>query len=335
MIVDRAIYRDGRRTAEPLELGYTDDAFRAEGGLAWVGLYRPTEQEFAAVGAEFGLHELAVEDAVHPHQRPKLERRYGDTLFCVLRAARYVDETETVEFSEVHVFAGPHFVVTVRHGEAPDIAAVRRALESRPELLRRGPVAILHAIIDRVLDDYAPVVAGVENDIDEIEDEVFNGSAGAPRRVYELSREVIAFQRATKPLPPMLERLSADPPLDEDERRYLRDMHEHALRVVEQADGFRQLLQNILSVNLTLETKSLAEMSNALTEVSNTQNEEVKKISAWAAILFAPTLVGTVYGMNFENVPELKWELGYPLALALMALLGVALYLQFKGRNWI
>ena len=175
MIVDRAIYRDGRRTAEPLELGHMDDAFRAGGGLAWVGLYRPTEQEFAAVAAEFGLHELAVEDAVHPHQRPKLERRYGDTLFCVLRPARYVDETETVEFSEVHVFAGPHFVVTVRHGEAPDIAAVRRALESRPDLLPRGPVAILHAIMDRVLDDYAPVVAGVENDIDEIEDEVFNG----------------------------------------------------------------------------------------------------------------------------------------------------------------
>jgi magnesium transporter len=151
MIVDRAIYRDGRRTAEPLEVGHTDPAFGADAGLAWVGLYRPTEQEFAAVAAEFGLNELAVEDAVHTHQRPKLERRYGNTLFCVLRPARYVDETETVEFSEVHVFAGPHFVVTVRHGEAPDIAAVRRALESRPDLLRRRPVAILHAIMDRVL----------------------------------------------------------------------------------------------------------------------------------------------------------------------------------------
>ena len=335
MIVDRAMYRDGRRTAELLELGHMDDAFRAGGGLAWVGLYRPTEQEFAAIAAEFGLHELAVEDAVHPHQRPKLERRYGDTLFCVLRPARYVDKTETVEFSEVHVFAGPHFVVTVRHGEGPDIAAVRRALESRPDLLRRGPVAIVHAIVERVLDDYGPVVAGVENDIEEIEDEVFNGSPGAPRRVYELSREVIAFQRATKPLPPMLERLLDDRSLDEDERRYLRDMQDHALRVVEQADGFRQLLQNILSVNLTLETKSLAEMSNALTEMSNDQNEEVKKISAWAAILFAPTLVGTAYGMNFENMPGLTWDLGYPLALALMVLLGVALYLLFKRRKWI
>src|ERR671911_3235370 len=221
MIVDRAIYRDGRRTAERLELGHMDDAFRAGGGLAWVGLYRPSEQEFAAVAAEFGLHELAVEDALHPHQRPKLERRYGNTLFCVLRPARYVDETEIVEFSEVHVFAGPHFVVTVRHGEAPDIAALRRALESRPDLLRRGPVAILHAIMDRVLDDYEPVVSGVENDIDEIEDEVFNGSAGVPRRVDPLAPEMIGVQRATKPPPPMIERLIDDPSLDENERRYL------------------------------------------------------------------------------------------------------------------
>lgn len=334
MIVDRAIYRDGQRTAEPLELMPLNDAARAGDGLAWVGLHRATEQELAAVAEAFGLHELAVEHAVHEHQRPRLER-FGDTLFCVLRTARYDDETETVGFGEVHVFAGPHFVVTVRHGEAPDLSAVRRALESRPDLLRLGPVAILHAIADRVLDDYAPVVAGVENDIDEIEDEVFNGSAGAPRRVYELSREVIALQRATKPLPPMLERLIEDPSLDEDEQRYLRHVQDHAVRVVEQADGFRQLLQNILTVNLTLETKSLSEMSNALTEMSNDQNEEVKKISAWAAILFAPTLVGTAYGMNFENMPGLTWDLGYPLALALMVLLGVALYVLFKRRNWI
>ncbi len=331
MIVDRALYARGARLER--DAGLEEVAPGAD-TFVWVALVEPTPEEFEAVSREFDLHELAVEDAVKAHQRPKLER-YGDTVFIVLKPARYVDETETVEFSEVHVFAGPHFVVTVRDGEAPDIAAVRRALESRPDLLRRGPVAILHAIMNRVLDDYAPVVAGVENDIDEIEDEVFNGSAGAPRRVYELSREVIAFQRATKPLPPMLERLIDDPSLDEDERRYLRDMQDHALRVVEQADGFRQLLQNILSVNLTLETKSLAEMSNALTEMSNDQNEEVKKISAWAAILFAPTLVGTAYGMNFENMPGLTWDLGYPLALALMVLLGVALYLLFKRRKWI
>jgi magnesium transporter len=327
VIVDRAIYRDGRRTAGPAELAEMEQACRRDGGLAWVGLYRPSEAEFAAVAREFGLHALAVEDAVHAHQRPKLER-YGETLFCVLLPARYIDATENVEFGEVHVFAGPHFVVTVRHGEAPDLAAVRRGLEARPDLLCRGPVTILHAIMDRVVDDYAPVIAGVENDIDEIEDEVFGGQADVSRRIYELSREVIAFQRASKPLPPMLELLMKDPGVGEEERRYLRDVQDHSLRVVEQADAFRQLLQSILSVNLTLETKTL-------TEVSNAQSEEVKKISAWAAILFAPTLVGTIYGMNFEHMPELDWLLGYPLALLLMASTSVALYLLFKRRGWI
>jgi magnesium transporter len=327
VIVDRAIYCEGRRSAESVELSQMGEACRDGGGIAWIGLYRPTEEEFAAVAREFDLHELAVEDAVHAHQRPKLER-YGDTLFCVLRPARYVDESETVEFGELHVFAGPRFVITIRHGGAPDLAEVRRQLESRPDLLRRGTVAILHAIMDRVVDDYAPVVAGIENDVDEIEDEVFAGQFEVSRRVYELLREVIAFQRATRPLPPMLERLMHDRDVGEEERRYLRDVQDHALRVVEQADAFRQLLQNILNVNLTLETKTLNEVANA-------QNEEVKKISAWAAILFAPTLVGTIYGMNFDHMPELHWRLGYPYALVLMVAVSVTLYLVFKRRRWI
>jgi magnesium transporter len=293
----------------------------------WIGLYRPTSGEFTAVAREFGLHELAVEDAVHAHQRPKLER-YGDTLFCVLRPAHYNDEAEGVEFSEIHVFAGPGFVVTVRHGEAPNLAAVRSALETRPDLLRRGPVAILHAILDRVVDDYAGVVAGVGNDVDEIEDEVFGGHPDVSRRIYALSREVIAFRRATMPLASMLARLMAEPDIGDEEARYLRDVQDHALRIQEQVDGFRSLLENILSVNLTLETKALAEASNA-------QNEEVKKISAWAAILFAPTLVGTIYGMNFRHMPELDWRFGYPFALALMLLVCVTLYRIFSRRGWL
>ena len=327
MIVDRAIYRNGRRSTEPLELSEMGEACRDGGGIAWLGLYRPTEEEFAAVAREFGLHELAVEDAVKAHQRAKLER-YGDTLFCVLRPARYVDETETVEFGEVHVFAGPEFVITIRHGDAPDLADVRRQLEKRPDLLRRGPVAILHAIIDRVVDDYAPVVAGVENDIDEIEDAVFGGGADVSQRVYKLLREVIAFQRATKPLVPMLQTLMDDRDVVEDERHYVRDVQDHAVRVVEQGDAFRLLLQNILNVNLTLETKTL-------NEVANQQNEEVKRISAWAAILFAPTLVGTIYGMNFRHIPELHWRYGYAYALVLMVAVSVTLYLVFKRRKWI
>ena len=327
MIVDRAIYRDGVRTDGAHSLGELGEACRAGRGVAWIGLHRPSAAEFDAVAREFDLHELAVEDAVHAHQRPKLER-YGDTLFCVLRPARYIDETEDVDFSEIHVFAGPGFVVTVRHGEAPNLAAVRSALESRPDLLRRGPVAILHAIFDRVVDDYARVVAGVGNDVDEIEDEVFGGHPDVSRRIYALSRHVIAFQRATKPLAPMLARLMAEPDIGDEEARYLRDVQDHAIRVQEQVDAFRALLENILSVNLTLETKALA-------EASNLQNEEVKKISAWAAILFAPTLVGTIYGMNFRHMPELDWRLGYPFALALMLLVCVTLHRVFSRRGWI
>ena len=327
MIAGCAIYREGVRIATPHDLTGVGAACRANGGVAWIGLVEPTQEEFDTVATEFGLHELAVEDAVNAHQRPKLER-YGDTLFCVLRPARYIDETETVEFAELHVFAGADFVITVRHGSAADLGSVREGLEARPDLLKRGPVAVLHAIMDRVVDDYAPVVAGLENDIDEIEDEVFGGAPAVSRRIYQLSREVIAFQRATTPLALMLEELIADPEVDDEERRYLRDVQDHALRVQEQADGFRQLLQNILSVNLTLETK-------ALTETSNAQSEEVKRISAWAAILFAPSLVGTIYGMNFRHMPELHWRLGYPLALVLMLSTSVVLYVIFKRRSWI
>ncbi len=222
----------------------------------------------------------------------------------------------------------PQFVITVRHAEAPDLHRVREKLEARPELLTRGPFAIVHAIIDRVVDDYAPVIAGVESDIDEIEDDVFDGSPHVSRRIYELAREVIAFQRATKPLIPILDGLIDAPQVDVEERRYLRDVQDHALRVQEQADGFRELLQNILNVNLTLETKALSEAANAT-------NDEVKKISASAAILFAPTLVGTIYGMNFDHMPELHWLLGYPFALALMVTTSVGLYLFFRGRHWI
>jgi magnesium transporter len=327
VIVDQALYCDGRRAADTPDIAGLAAACREGRGVAWIGLYRPTAEEFSEVAREFDLHELAVEDAVHAHQRAKLER-YGATLFCVLRPARYIDATETVEFGEVHIFAGNNFVITVRQCETPDLAALRLSLEARPEILSRGPVAVLHAILDRVVDDYAPVIAGVENDIDEIEDEIFGGNTNVSRRVYELTREVIAFQRAAKPLVPMLERLKALPGIDDNERRYLRDVQDHALRLEEQADGFRQLLQNILNVNLTLETK-------ALSEASHRQNEEIKTISAWAAILFAPTLIGTIYGMNFKNMPELHWRFGYPYALGLMLAMCLALYMLFKHRKWI
>ena len=337
MIVDNAIYVDGRRTVEPRSLRETYEALRKEHGVAWIGLYRPTEEEFASVAEEFGLHELAVEDALEAHQRPKLER-YGQTLFVVLRPARYLDAPEEVEFGEIHVFVGEDFVITVRHGEAPALGEVRRRLEADPELLMLGPEAILYAIMDRVVDGYAPVVRGLENDIDEIEVEVFSGNPGVSRRIYELSREVIEFQRAIKPLTGMLgnliagfEKYKVDPEL----QRYLRDVLDHAIQVNERVGGFRELLQNILSVNLTLVSLQQNEEVKNLTEASIDQNEEVKKISAWAAILFAPTLIGTVYGMNFDNMPELHWTLGYPFALLLMLLVSVTLYTIFKRHGWL
>ena len=322
MIVDNAIYVDGRRAAEPGTLEETYEACRDRGGVAWIGLYRPTGEEFESVTGEFGLHPLAVEDALEAHQRPKLER-YGGTLFVVLRPARYVDETETVEFGETHVFVGEAFVITVRHGEAPDLSRVRKRLEGDPGLLRLGPVAILHAIMDQVVDDYGPVVEGLENDVEEIESQVFGGSPNVSRRIYGLSREVIQFQRAADPLGDVLGALIRGETIEmEDEvRRYFRDVQDHAQQVSERLSGYRELLQNILSVNLTM--------------VGISQNEQVKKISAWAAILFAPTLVGTVYGMNFDHMPELHWLLGYPFALALMAAISVALYLSFKRSGWM
>jgi magnesium transporter len=337
-VVDNAVYADGERVASPTTLADTYTTLRnLPGGMAWIGLYRPDEEEFASLAAEFSLHELAVEDAITAHQRPKLER-YGETLFVVLRTARYLDATEDVEFGEVHVFVGRDFVITIRHSETPDLRHVRRRMEREPELLRRGPEAVLYAILDEVVDAYLPVVAGIENDVDEIETEVFGGDPSVSRRIYELSREVIEFQRVTRPLGAMLDALSAGFEkygIEDDLRQYLRDVADHLTLVVERVDALRQLLQNILTVNATLVGQQQNEEMKSLTEASYTQNEEVKKISAWAAILFAPTLIGTVYGMNFEHMPELDARFGYPIALGLMIVTCLSLYLLFRRRDWL
>jgi magnesium transporter len=336
-LVDNAVYVDGQRSADPTSLNETYELLRARRGMAWIGLYRPDREEIRSVAKEFDLHPLAVEDAISAHQRAKLER-YGTTLFTVLRPARYLDDVEQVEFGELHVFTGDDFVVTIRHAEAPDLGRVRRRLEAAPALLKLGPQAILYAILDQVVDEYLPVVAGLENDIDEIEDQLFKGDPAVSRRIYELSREVIEFQRATHPLLNMLVALEAGfdkYKVDLELQRNLRDVHDHAIRVVERADSFRVLLQNALSVHTTLIGQQQNEEMRSLTEASLAQNEEVKRISSWAAILFAPTLVGTIYGMNFTHMPELRWTAGYPLAIALMVATSVTLYLVFKRRGWL
>ncbi|MEU8261917.1 magnesium/cobalt transporter CorA [Micromonospora sp. NPDC048999] len=337
-LVDSAVYTRGHRHASPKSLAETYQCLHElDNAMAWIGLYRPNADQITSLAAEFRLHHLAVEDAITAHQRPKLER-YGDTLFVVLRAARYDDDREEVEFSELHLFIGPGFVITVRHGEAPDLAAVRRRMEAEPEMLARGPEAVLYAILDQVVDGYAPVVDGLENDIDEIETEVFGGDPKVSRRIYELSREVVEFQRAARPLLGVLNALSAGFTkygTEEELQRYLRDVVDHLTQVVERVDGYRHLLQNILAVNATLVSQQQNEEMRSLTAASYEQNEEIKKISSWAAILFAPTLIGTIYGMNFENMPELKWSFGYPFAIVLMGLVCVSLFLIFKRRNWL
>jgi magnesium transporter len=337
-LIDSAVYRDGQRQCSPRTLADTFEALRAEpDGMAWIGLYRPDASELASLAAEFDLHELAVEDAITAHQRPKLER-YGDTLFVVLRAARYLDDVEEVEFGELHVFIGRDFVVTVRHSESPDLADVRRRLEHEPELLARGTEAVLYAILDAVVDGYGPVVAGLENDIDEIETEVFGGDPRVSRRIYELSREVVDFQRAAQPLGHMLEALAGGFDkygVDEELRRALRDVADHVTQVNERVDSYRVLLRDILQVNSILVAQKQNEEMTALSRTSNAQNDEVKKISAWAAILFAPTLVGTIYGMNFDHMPELHWYYGYPFAVFSMLMVSLVLYAVFKRRGWI
>jgi magnesium transporter len=336
-MVDAGIYVAGQRVASPRTITETATALReTKGAMAWIGLFRPNEAQLRPVAEEFGLHELAVEDAIVAHQRPKLER-YGDTLFAVLRAATYLDKQEEVEFGEIHVFVGRDFVLTVRHSRTPDLGTVRHRMESSPELLALGPEAVLYAILDSVVDGFAPVVAGLDKDIDEIEVEVFRGDPQVSRRIYELSGEVIEFQRSTRPLHAMLDALVAGFEkygTNEELQQYLRDVADHATTVTERVAGFRQLLSDILTVNATLVNQAQNEEVKRLTEASIAQNEEVKRISSWAAIIFAPTLIGTVYGMNFD-MPETHWALGYPFALLLMALVSVGLWFVFRRRGWL
>ncbi|MBT2554289.1 magnesium/cobalt transporter CorA [Arthrobacter sp. ISL-5] len=329
-IIDNAVYVDGVRSAEPENLEQTFETLAKHGGMAWIGLYRPSGTEMAAVAEEFGLHELAVEDAISAHQRPKLER-YGHNLFTVLRPARYRDDTETVEFGELHIFTGMNFVVTVRHAEMTGVGQVRRRLESRPDLLRHGPEAVLYALLDQVVDDYAPVVAGLENDIDEIEDQLFSGDSTVSRRIYELAREVIQFQRAIHPLPAMMQQLKQGfekYEVEEDLQHSLRDVEDHVQRVISRANSFRDLLQNALTLDGTL-------TANRQNEASAKQNEQVKKISSWAAIFFAPSFVAGIYGMNFDHMPELHWVYGYPMAMLLMAGTAGLMYVIFKKKGWL
>lgn len=324
MIADNAIYVDGRRAAQqPSSLQETYEALRQlDDGVAWIDLHEPTQEEFESVAQELELSPRVIEGAIKPQQRPKLVR-YGDSLFVVLKTARYLDEPEKVEFSEVHVLVGKDFIVTVRYEEIPALEEVRRRLEGEPESLRQGPQPILREIMDQIVDDYEPVLEGLGTDIQEVEVEVFGENAEVSQRIYELSRELVQFQRATSPLARSLERGAErnEHDIDPELRSYLRELHDRVLRVEEPTEGFRDMLSDILVVNLTL--------------IGVRQNDQTKKISAWAAILIVPTLITGIYGMNFDFMPELHWTFGYPLALALMVSISVGLYAVFRHVRWL
>ena len=326
MIIDCALYTRGRRRPEQLHL---DDALEAcqtgDDSFVWIGLHEPTHEEFDRVTAEFELHPLAVEDAIKAHQRSKLER-YGDVLFLVFKTARYDDAAERIEFAEIQMFAGDRFVVTVRHGQASALAPVRHQLEADPDRLSLGPIAVVHGILDLVVDDYRPVLDGLDHDILEIESEMFSAERTNPAdRIYKLRRQVLDMYRNVEPLIEPLDRLQTGKhPFGAAEVElgpYFRDIHDHLRREVARIEIQRDLLSEVLAVNLT--------------HVSVQQNEDMRRISGWVAMAAVPTVLAGLWGMNFEHMPELDEWWGYPMALMIMAASVFVMYRQLRARGWI
>ncbi|MDV5144559.1 magnesium/cobalt transporter CorA [Streptomyces sp. SBC-4] len=327
VIVDSAIYRDGRRTPGPADLSDALDEARLTGdAFLWVGLYEPTEAEFAHVSSEFALHPLAVEDALKAHQRPKLEV-YDDSLFVVLKPILYEPESDRVTSGELMVFMGDSFVVTVRHGEGAPLAAVRKRLEADPHVLKHGPTAVLYAVSDAIVDHYLDVAGELQVDLEELEADVFEPTGGNPsntaERIYTAKRQVLEFRRASGPLAGPLARLTAGsvPFVNERAQPFFRDVNDHLLRSNEQVEGLDRLLSDVLSAHLA--------------QMGVRQNDDVRKISAWAAMAAVPTMIAGVYGMNFEHMPELGWTWSYPALIALMVGIVTGLYRLFKRRGWL
>jgi magnesium transporter len=323
VIIDCAIYEEGQRRDGVVDLEHAYDMRHEPGKFVWIGLYEPTEEEFDSLRREFDLHPLAVEDAIHAHQRPKLEM-YGDMLFLVLKTASYIDPEEVIRLGEVLVFLGDDYVITVRHGEASSLHQVRESLESDPAHLRRGPGAVLHAILDRVVDDYQPAIEGLETDIDEVEEELFSGQRTNPaERIYRLQREVLQFRKASAPLVDPIAKLAAGhyTQVHPEIHDYFRDVNDHLIRARDQLDAMRDLLAGSLQANLA--------------QVAVRQNDDVRRISAWVAIIAVPTAIAGIYGMNFEHMPELRLEFGYPAALLVMVAICSMLYRYFKRAGWL
>ncbi|MFH8474278.1 magnesium/cobalt transporter CorA [Streptomyces sp. NPDC018000] len=328
MIVDCAIYRGGRRTEGPADFSDALAEARATGdAFLWIGLHEPTELETDRVSSEFGLHPLAVEDALSAHQRPKLEV-YDDSLFAVIKPVVYEQLSDTITTGELMAFIGDSFVVTVRHGEGAPLAAVRRRLEAEPEVLKHGPTAVLYAISDAVVDHYIEVAAELQVDLEELETEVFAPTGtvdtkNTASRIYALKRQLLEFRRATGPLSaPMARLASADVPfVHEHSQPFFRDVGDHLTRANEYVEGLDRLLSDILSAHLA--------------QMGVRQNDDMRKISAWAAMAAVPTMVAGIYGMNFEYMPELRRVWAYPAVIVLMGSMVFGLYRLFKRRGWL
>src|SRR5919198_4216798 len=324
MIVDCAYYKDRKReNEEPIDLDRALEYLKSGEGFVWLGMFEPTEEELAEASRAFNLPTLAVEDTVHAHQRPKLEQ-YEGHFFVVLKTARYDEAEERVHFGEVHIFLGRGYAITVRHGEASSLKPARQRLEGQyAELLDAGPAAVAWAVLDQVVDDYEPVTEGIDDDIEEVEEDVFTGKGDSSQRIYFLKREVIEFHRSVFPLLAPLEALErgAFPAIPDNLRRYFRDVADHARRVDEQIHSQRELLTSVLEANLSL--------------IGVQQNKAVQAISAWAAIIAVPTFLASIWGMNFEHMPELGLVVGYPLALLTMLASTLLLHRFFKRIRWL
>lgn len=330
-VVNCVTYKDGVRIPGDGDLFETVERVRrSDHGFVWLGLHEPTVEEFAGVAELFDLHPLAVEDAVEAHQRPKLER-YGDTLFAVFKTVCYVEHqeltatSEVVNTGEIMVFVGPAFVITVRHGRHGSLGPLREELETEPDQLAKGPGAVLHAVADHVVDEYLHVTNAVQEDIDQVEADVFaeNGARADPGRIYQLKRELLELKRAVTPLDRPIQELATRPvrAIDPEIQAYFRDVSDHLLRAIEQIAASDELLNSILQAHLA--------------QVSVAQNEDMRRITAWAALIAVPTMVTGVYGMNFTYMPELRWRFGYPLVLVVIAVACVALYRGFKRNGWL
>jgi magnesium transporter len=321
-IVNCVAYADGCRTGD-VAVDDISEVLKVEGQFVWIGLYEPSETLLRKVQGEFGLHDLAIEDALRAHQRPKLEE-YGNCLFVVLRTAQLGPDHQ-LELGETHIFIGPSYVVSVRHGPSRSYAEVRKRVESAPQLLKKGPGAVLYAIMDFVVDQYFPVVDALEDDLDELEAAIFEGSVSrvVTERIYNLKRDLLVLKRAVSPLIEVCNRLVRyDASLiPEDTRPYFRDVYDHVIRINETIDTVRELLASALEANLAL--------------ISIGQNEVAKKLAGWAAILAVPTMVAGIYGMNFHYMPELGWRYGYPLVLAFTAATCVTLWTRFRRAGWL